>query len=188
MPASARQLNATLLKKGDMGRTKMTEQGERYVHLNSCIWDLNSAWRLLKKIKSTRRNSLVGVAFKYALIEYSRPYKFSCGTVLGPKNRPIRHRLDEAHIPPSHVSLHKDILHARDKILGHSDLTVKESSLHVSDNTYGRDVCVGGNVIHGTELFPQIDAIIKLIEETLDSMYKEEKNLKELLPVAEWMD
>ena len=57
------------------------EQEEKFIHFVSCREDLNDAWGILKRIKRRKNNSLAYIAFKFALIAYSRPYKISFGTV-----------------------------------------------------------------------------------------------------------
>jgi hypothetical protein len=161
----------------------MTEQEEKYVHFGSCIDDLNSAWRLLHEIKQCKGNSLVGAAFQFALIEYSKPYKVSLGAVSNSKGRPIPYKLDESRIPPKHIELHKRIIDARDQIHAHSDLTVMEAKLYVKNSPQGRVVGAVQNKITGTEELSKIDAIIGLIEETLDRMYEDVKQLEAALPV-----
>jgi len=162
----------------------MTEQEEEYVHFVSCIDDLNDAWRLLQEIKQCKGNSLVGAAFQFALIEYSKPYKVSIGTVSNSKGKSIPRKLDESHIPATHIQLHKRIIDARDQILAHSDLTVMEAKLYVKNSPHGKIVGTGQNKIYGTEELSNIDTIIDLIERTLDSMYVEAERLAAALPVT----
>ncbi len=108
----------------------MNHQEEQYVHFVSCIDNLNYAWGILHEIKGCNDNPLLGPAFQFALIEYSKPYKYSLGDV-------EKHKLDETRIPENHSELHKKILEARDKILAHADLTVKEAMLHVINTPRG---------------------------------------------------
>jgi hypothetical protein len=154
----------------------MTEQEEQYVHFASSIENLNNAWNILKAIKKRKINSLVGAAFQFALIEYSKPYLKSRGMVL--KN----YILDESHIPPAYIELHRKIILLRNQILAHADLTVKEAKVHVYNMKSGKFTIISQNVICGTEELSNIDIIIELIEKTLDKMYLEEEHLKLLLP------
>ena len=163
----------------------MTEQEEKYVHFVSCVNDLNNAWLLLYEIKKRYKdNSLAGAAFQFALIEYSKPYKASRGTVSNLKNKPFQYKLDESHIPAKHIELHKRIIEARDQIHAHSDLTVREAKLYVKNSSHKKIVGAVQNKISGTEEFSNIDAIIDLIEQTLDSMYLEVKRLEAALPIT----
>ena len=90
----------------------MTEQEEQYIYFASSIENLNNAWRILKHIRRRKNNSLKGVAFKYALIEYSKPYTRSDG--IHKKGRD-GYKLDESFIPLKHIGLHKSILDSRSK-------------------------------------------------------------------------
>ncbi len=66
----------------------MTEQEEEFLHLASCIENLNSAWRILQELKTEKATPvLIDAAFQYALIEYSKPYKVSYGNVLTEKGK-----------------------------------------------------------------------------------------------------
>jgi hypothetical protein len=152
------------------------QQEEQYIHFASCIENLNNAWVILQEIKKSKGNNLIWAAFQFALIEYAKPYTNSRGVIL--KN----HKLDESFIPSAHLKLHKKILDSRNKILAHADLTVKEAQLHVAQIQSGKFVGIVQNVIRGTEELSNIDAVIELIEQTLDNMYVEEKRLEALLP------
>jgi hypothetical protein len=66
----------------------MTDQEEQFVHFVSSIDKLNSAWRILQEIKLHKGHSLVGPAFQFALVEYSKPYTVSYGAELMPKANP----------------------------------------------------------------------------------------------------
>ena len=54
--------------------------------------------------------------------------------------------------------------------------------IHVANTGHGKFVGTVQNVIHGTEEFSNIDDIIDLIEQTLDSMYVEVNRLEAALP------
>jgi hypothetical protein len=120
-------------------------------------------------------NPLLGAAFRYALIEYSKPYTESRGTV---KNK---RRLDTAHVPRDMYDLHQRIIDARDQILAHSDLTVLAAKIYMNE-IRGMPPLISKNKIHGLEEFKNIDDIQRLIETTLDNMYVEEKRLAEVFP------
>jgi hypothetical protein len=162
----------------------MTDQEEEFVHFISSIDKLNNAWRILLEIRSNRDNPLVGPAFQFALIEYSKPYTVSYGTELNAKGKPKRkHLLDDKHIPEKHRALHNRLLEARKKIHAHDDFSVKEAKLYVKKTQQGKFVGTVQNVIVGTEELSNIDLIIDLIEQTLKSMYVKEKLLKQQLPI-----
>ena len=141
----------------------MTEKEEEYVHFVSSIKDLNNAWRLLQEVKRCEGSSLVGAAFRFALIEYSKPYRSSHGNIKK------KHSLKEEHVPLIHKELHKRILDARDQIHAHSDLTVMEARLYVKNTPHGKIVGTIQNGIDGTREFSNIDAIIDLIGKTIES-------------------
>jgi len=163
----------------------MTHQEEQYVHFVSSIDKLNNAWRILREIKRHRDHPLVGPAFQFALVEYSKPYIVSYGAELDARGKPKRkYLLDETHIPGSHRALHDRLLTARKRIQAHDDLNVKEAKLHVANTGHGKFVGTVQNVIYGTEELSYIDDIIDLIEQTLDSMYVEVKRLEAALPLT----
>jgi hypothetical protein len=87
------------------------------------------------------------------------------------------------YIPAKHLELHKRILASRDQIHAHSDLTVKEAKLRVVNTASGKYVSRVQNAMRGTEEFSNINSIIELIEQSLDSMYIEAKRLEVALPI-----
>jgi hypothetical protein len=154
----------------------MTEQEEQYIHFVSCIQNLNEAWRILKIIRQQADNPLVGPAFEFALIEYSKPYTASRGKFKG------NYSLGIENVPPEYRELHKEILAARHQIHAHSDLTVDDAHIFVVEENYRKYVGISKNIIYSTEKLERIGDIIDLIEKTLDSMYEKEKQLKAELP------
>ena len=152
-------------------------QLEEYAHLLTCIDNLNEARQILLNIKKSSDNPLVNPAFQFALIEYSKPYKKSRGEV-----KP-NHKLKNEHVPPQYLDLHHKIINARDQIHAHSDLTVDDAKVYVFNTNYGKRVGISKNIIYDTEMLEKIDAIIDLIEQSLDSMHEKEKQLKTTLPV-----
>ncbi len=157
----------------------MTPQEERYVHFVSSIDNLNKAWRILQEIREYKGSPLVGPAFQFALVEYSKPYRNSRGRV----GKGVKYKLEDVHIPAKHRELHKRILAARDQIHAHSDLTVKEAKLYVVNTSSGKYASRVQKAIRGTEELSNIDSIIELIEQTLDSVYIEVKRLETALPI-----
>jgi hypothetical protein len=153
----------------------MHENEEKYIHFVSCIDDLNNAWRILKLVKNRKNNSLRHIAFRFGLIEYSKPYLRSDGTL-------AKYKLDKEFIPVEHLKLHGRILDARNKFLAHSDLTIRDAQLYVTPNSSGKFVGIVQNVIHGSEEFENIDCIIDLIEKTLFMMYAERDRMENELP------
>lgn len=154
----------------------MTGKEEQYIHFVSCIQNLNEALRILKIIKQQSGNPLIGPAFEFALIEYSKPYTKSRG------NLKYYHSLGVEDIPQEYHKLHKEILDARDQIHAHSDLTVEDATIYVVEGNHRKYAGISKNIIDGTEKLKRIDDIIDLIEKTLDSMYVRAKQLKAELP------
>lgn len=157
----------------------MLENEEKYIHFVSCIDDLNNAWRILRLVRQRKKNSLRHIAFKFALIEYSKPYLRSEGTIK--KNL----KIDKGFIPAEHIELHNRIIAARNKFLAHSDLTIRDATLFVFQNESRKFPIIGQTVIHGSEEFDNIDEIIELIEKSLENMYEERDRLEVNLQVNE---
>ncbi|MHB8745629.1 MAG: hypothetical protein ACYC7I_03755 [Gammaproteobacteria bacterium] len=152
----------------------MSEQEEQFVHFVFCITWLNNAWRLLNNIHTQPENSLIGPAFRFALVEYCKPYKLSHGI-----NK--KFKLDTSLIPKEHLPLHDRIIHSRDQIHAHSDLTVMDAKLQVHEFMGQRYTLIPQNIIHGTEELRNLQEIVALIEATLGNMYIQEKILESLL-------
>lgn len=152
----------------------MTEQEEHFVHFVSCITWLNNAWRLLNMIHTQSENPLIGPAFRFALVEYCKPYKLSHGI-----NK--KFKLDTSFIPKERLSLHERIISSRDHIHAHSDLTVMDAKLHVHEFMGQRYTLIPQNKIHDTEELSNLQEIVALIEATLENMYAQEKVLENAL-------
>ena len=153
----------------------MTEQEEHFVHFVSCISWLGNAWRLLHAIQEQPGNPLIGAAFRFALVEYCKPYKLSRGV-----NRPFK--LDTSLIPNALLPLHKRIITSRDQIHAYSDLTVMQAKLGVHEFMGQRYTLIGQDIISGVEELPNLRDILALIEATLDNMDVQEKVLEAALP------
>ena len=126
---------------------------------------------------------LVGPAFEFALVEYSKPYIKSHGTDIDAKGKSKRkYLLDEKYIPINCRALHRKLLKARNKIHAHADLSVKEAILYVKNTLNGKLAFTVQNVVDRTDELWNIDKIIDLIEQTLESMYREEERLRQQLP------
>ena len=154
----------------------MTKLEEEFIHFVSCIDCLNRVWQLINKIKAEQNNPLVGYAFRFALVEYAKPYNDSRGNI-----KRI-HKLDTSFIPPDFLSLHTQIVNSRNQIHAHSDLTVMGAQLYIRETQGNRFTGIVQNVITGTEEFRNIDKIQVLIERTLEKMYIKEKELENALP------
>lgn len=156
----------------------MNEQEEKYLYFAFCIDSFNNAWRILNEIKHQKGNSLVGYAFQFALIEYSKPYKTSYGNVVK------HHKLSEEYAPNQHLELHKRILDLRDRFHVHTDFSIRDAKIYVTKTQCGKVVGRSQNIIYGTEEIEHIDDIIDLIEKTLDGMYEQAKHLEDDLPAT----
>jgi hypothetical protein len=161
----------------------MNEQEEKYLHFAYCIDNLNNAWRILNEIKRQKGNPLVGYAFQFALIEYAKPYKDSHSAILNSKGKPkYKYNLRNKFIPETHLALHERIINIRDKFHAHTDLSIMDAKVYITNSKNGKFVNRSQNIIYGTEEMRNIDGIIDLIEQTLDSMYAEVKRLEADLP------
>ena len=101
--------------------------------------------------------------FRFALIEYAKPYTRSKGD----------HRwyaLPPPTLSPELLALHHKILTLRKGVLAHSDLTLKKAQLHV--HTFGGKPSYSISSSFA-EALPSREAVITLIERTLDQMYVE---------------
>ncbi len=163
----------------------MKEYEERYIHFVSCIRNLNNALRILQEIKNSKEVSpvIIIAAFRFATIEYSKPYRDSLGKILNSKGKNARYKLGEDFIPSDMFDLHTRIVEARDKIHAHSDLSILDAEIYIESTAHGKYVSTSQNVIFDAEELPKIDLIIDLIEQTLDAMYEEERRLQEELPL-----
>jgi len=163
----------------------LTNQEERYLHFVQCIRNFNNSWIILQQLKEGKGNpSIINAAFQFALIEYSKPYKYSRGALLSKKGKQKQYRLNSDYVPSMHRELHDRIIDARDQIYAHSDLSVLEAKVYVKKTPYGKIAGHVQNQIYGTEEFLNINAIIELVESTLDLMYEKEKILESELPVT----
>lgn len=152
----------------------MTEQEEHFVHFTSCRTWLYNAWRVLPVIEAQEQNSLGPPAFRFAFIEYCKPYKMSRGI-----NRDFK--LDAARIPNALLPLDERSIKSRDQVHAHSDLTIMEARLHEYESMGQPSTFIVKNVITGVEELPHIEEIIGIIEVTLDKMEIEFKDLKAAL-------
>lgn len=161
----------------------MSYKEEKYIHFVSSSDVLNKSRQTLKEIKSHKNHPLVGPAFQFALIEYSKPYTTSFGAELDNKgNRKHRFCLDDEFVPEKFKELHSEIVTARKQIHAHDDLSVKEAKLYVSETEVEKMVGTIQNNIDPTEKLSKIDQIIEMIESTLPKMYDEIINLQKELP------
>jgi hypothetical protein len=154
----------------------MSPAEENFVHLDECVRSLNEAWHILQEIRvATNRTAIHSAAFRYALIAYARPYTRSDGE--HQKGRKA-YKLAPPMLSKEELLLHDQILDLRHKVLAHSELIVKQASIYVG--RYG-GLAKANIATNGHPQFPETDAVISLIEHTLDSLYVERARREEVL-------
>jgi hypothetical protein len=135
------------------------EENEIYIHFVTCIQNLNGAWIILQQIQERKADSgspvLIAAAFRFALMEYARPYLKSKGTEIR------NHLLNERFIPLQHAALHRRLVSARNQIHAHSDLTVLDAKLYVEKAQNERLALASQNIIHGTEEFSNLEVLVE---------------------------
>ncbi len=156
--------------------SKLNPNEEAYVHYAECINSLNSAWYILTELrKIDRKTAIHAAAFRFALVEYAKPYTRSDGTF---KRGINPYKLTAPNLPAESLALHKQILDLRDQVLAHTDLTLKEAQVHIGSSAGHLFVTVGSNIL---PTLPDGEDVIRLIEHTLDEMYFEVKRLEKNL-------
>jgi hypothetical protein len=150
----------------------MTADQEHYVHFAECIENLTSAWCILKELDSVAPGVIRAAAYRMALVEYGKPYKVSFGT------HKKRNFLPAPDLPSADLALHNQILHLRDQVLAHSDLTLKDAIIYPSRVQGQPFVAIGANRLPS---FPNASAVIALVGRTLDQMYLELARLDEVI-------
>lgn len=141
----------------------MKQEEKEFIHLQFCLNDLSEALLILEELKTSDSSILKVAAFRYSLIAYSRPYKKS----RGPSGNYI---LSKKYIPPECIALHERILASRDQIQAHTDLSIRDVKLHISQINDVKLPLIASNLIHGHEELANIDDIIMMIKKTLDSL------------------
>jgi len=148
----------------------MTASEEEYVHYVECIDSLNRAWRILQELRAIEpKSGLHAMAFSFALIEYAKPYCRSDGTLKKGKNA---YKLPPPDLPAEYLNLHQQILDLRDQVLAHSDLTLKEAKVYIPPYP-GRPTVASNR----PPSLPDGEAVVALIERTLEKMYLERERL-----------
>ena len=150
----------------------MTPNEEAYVHYAECINSLNCAWHVLCELRAIdRKTAIHAAAYRFALVEYAKPYTRSDGTFK-------RYRLPPPNLPGESLVLHQQILDLRDQVLAHSDITLKEAQVYITSHENHTFVGVLSNSL---PTFPDSEAVITLIENTLDKMRVEIEHHKSAL-------
>ena len=159
----------------------MSPAEENFVHIDECVRSLNEAWYVLQEIRAvTKGTAIHAAAFRYALIAYARPYTRSDGE--HQKGRKA-YKLARPKLLTEELLLHDQIIDLRHKVLAHSEIIVKQAKVYAG-RYGGRAKAI--IVSNGLPEFPEIEAVISLIEHTLDSLYVE-RTLREeaLAPTAQ---
>ena len=160
-----------------MPRT-LTVSEEQYVHYMGCINSLNQAWSILQDLRIIKQKSAIhAAAFRFALVEYAKPYNSSYGIHKSRKKREA-YKLPPPKLLNEDILLHQQILDLRDQVLAHSDLKWKEAVIHLSRYGEHHLFSIASNSI---PQFPGIDSVIGLIERTQDIMYVEQGRLEKSL-------
>ena len=149
----------------------MTPEDETYIHLDECIRSLNEAWYVAQEVRRTaQKSAITAAAYRYALVAYARPYTNADGIHRNRKNRNAYKRKTPEGLATEEIALHDEILRLRDKILAHSDLTVKDAKLYVGPYGSKSKAVIGSNI---QPSLPDVSAVISLIEHSLDVLYEE---------------
>jgi hypothetical protein len=150
----------------------MNEGHEDFIHFDTCIDRLQSAFSTLHLVKRHEDHPLAGSAFRFALVEYAIPYTRSDG--------PLKkwHHLDTQFIPKQYMELHQRLMNSRNQIQAHADLTPLEARLSYVDLPDQRLVTTIQNNVHGLEERENIEEVIALISATLGNMSRERDRRK----------
>ena len=143
----------------------MTLAHETHLHLLICIDRLNSALRTLKDIEASAGHTLVGPAFRYALVEYATAFTRSDGPLKKYRTLPA------SLVPADLQELHTRIINARKQTHAHADLTALEAVLHIDHINGTKHVSRVQNYIHGLEELNNIATIVTLVEGVLTNLY-----------------
>ncbi|EEF59912.1 hypothetical protein [Pedosphaera parvula] len=142
----------------------MTAKEENYIHYTECCLGLNSAWRILKELQGIeKRTGIHYAAYCFALIEYAQPYTRSDGT-----HKKYSIPSPPPQLSPEELKLHEQIIRLRHKVLAHSDLTLKDAKMSIFSYGGSPHAMIAQNHL---PQFPEINAVVSLIEHTLDAMY-----------------
>jgi hypothetical protein len=153
----------------------MNRTEEDFVHYVECIESLNRAWSILQDLGAVERPSAIhAAAFRFALIQYAKPYTVSKGTH-------GRRKLPPPQLTQELIELHQQILALRDQVLAHSDLDIKDAKLHIHSFNGKPYHLIAQNIV---DAFPSREAVITLIEKTLDQMYLESERKLQALPIT----
>ena len=141
----------------------MVRDDEPFIHFQECLSSLNRAWAVLGELVDSATSPVLrSAAYHMAIVEYAKPFKASFGS--GGR----KFVLPLPNLSDSDMRLHERLLALRDQTLAHSDLSIKDARVYVSE--------VGGRpfplIVSNTS--PQLPApgtVRGLIERLLDALY-----------------
>jgi hypothetical protein len=158
----------------------VTPKEEEYIHLAECAESLNHAWRILQELRAGNHKPVVhDAAFRFALVAYAKPYNRSDGVH---KHDRTAYKLPAPRLSPEEIALHEEILRLRNQALAHSDLIMKDAIVSLGRFEGRANICIAQNC---PEPLPSIDAVISLIEHTLNLLHADKAQfLDSLAPTA----
>jgi hypothetical protein len=95
---------------------------EKYVFYNFVTADLDEASHSLSTIKQYKQGFMIMTLIKNAIIAYSRPFGDCKGTY-------SKYKIGIKFVPKNLRKLHKQVLHHRNCIIAHTDISVRTPKL-----------------------------------------------------------
>jgi len=151
----------------------MTKDEETYLFISQSIGILDDSLNVLSSLKGNEniKSVIFNAAFRYALIEYSKPFSTTNGLFLNDNNKPIRIKYEVTKfVPLEYLELHKRVLDSRNQFHAHADMTVFDPKLYIQDNKDNKIVVISKNNVHGCQEFKDIDNIVDMILKILENM------------------
>lgn len=154
----------------------VTPKEEEYIHLAECSECLNDAWRILQELRTGNHNPVIhDAAFRFALVSYAKSYTRSDGVH---KRSRDAYRLSTPRLSREEITLHEEIIRLRNQALAHADLTMKDAIVSLGRFDGRANICIAQNC---PDPLPSIDAVISLIEHTLNQLYVDKAQLLDSL-------
>jgi hypothetical protein len=162
----------------------MTKDEEIYLFLSQSINILDDSLNILVELKNENITPILfNAAFRYSLIEYSKPFVSTNGLLKSAQETPVKIKYDIINfVPPEKLDLHQRIINSRHQFHAHGDMTVFDAQLNIQDSQEGKIVIISKNIVHGSQEFENVDHIISMIQETLNNMENKLSALKGELP------
>ena len=162
----------------------MTKDEETYLFVSQSIGILDDSLNVLSSLKGNENIApiIFNAAFRYALIEYSKPFSTTNGLFLNDNNKPIRIKYDVTKfVPYEYLELHERILDSRNQFHAHADMTIFDPKLYIQNEQDKKIVIISRNNVYGCQELKKIDIIVNMILKTLESMEIELAVLKDSL-------